>query len=254
MLKRLWTALSILLCCALPAPAAELSVYAASSLSEALTEVTKRYEQQHPEDRVRLNFAGSQTLATQIEQGAPAELFISANHSVMSRLAESGLVTEVRALLGNRLVVASNPELQPPLETLTDLASSGLLLVIGNPQVPIGYYTRELFANLAASPAYGTELVSRIKRNIVSEEGRVKAIIAKLLLGEADIGIVYQTDLNNSRLRSLAIPETLNPLATYPLAKVKGGADKSARLYDFLASAEAAEIFRRYGFLNRGEL
>lgn len=249
MLKALLAASAFLLCGSLPATAVELSVFAASSLTEAMTAVAERYQRQHPEDRIQLNFAGSQTLAMQIEQGAPAELFISASRNVMSRVSKSGLVAEIQPLLGNRLVVATRSDLQPPLKSMHDLTRPGLLLVIGNPQVPVGAYTRQLLTNLAASPAHGTTLVSRIKDNIVSEEGRVKAIIAKLLLGEADAGIAYQSDLKNSKLRSVEIPEHLNPRASYLLAKVRQTTNRSARFYAFLSSTEATEIFRSYGFL-----
>lgn len=251
--KTLLPGLFILFCCSLPATAAELSVFAASSLTDALGEIAKRYELQHPEDQVRLNFAGSQTLAMQIEQGAPAELFISANHAVMERLQNRGLVSAVQPLLINRLALATRSDLQPPLKSIHDLTRSGLLLIIGKPQVPVGYYTRELFTNLAAAPEYGTAMVTQIKENIVSEEGRVKAIIAKLLLGEADAGIVYQSDLSNN-LRSIPLPEKQNPQAIYPLAKVEGGTSHGERFYAFLLSSEATEIFHRHRFLTRSEL
>ncbi len=254
MCRALLPALLILLCYSLPATAIELSVFAASSLTEAMTDVAKHYELQHPDVQIRLNFAGSQTLAMQIEQGAPAELFISASRPVMSRLQERDLVANVQPLLGNRLAVATRSDLQPPLNSLRDLTRPELLLVIGNPQVPIGAYTRKLFTNLTASPAFGSALVTQIKKNIVSEEGRVKAIIAKLLLGEADVGIVYQSDLTNSKLLSIAVPEKLNPRAIYQLAKTTETNHHSEQFYAFLRSSEATEIFRRFGFLPGSEL
>lgn len=247
-------ALLIFFYCSLPATASELSVFAASSLTDALAEIVLAYEKQYPDEKVLLNFAGSQTLAMQIEQGAPVDLFISANQAVIDRLQNKGLVTDVQPLLGNRLALAKRADLQGQLNSIDDLARPELLLAIGNPQVPIGRYTRQLFDGLTADATYGAELVARIKQNIVSEENRVKAIIAKLLLGEADAGIVYRSDLSGSKLVAVPLPEQHNPLANYPIAKAKGRTDHSKRFYVFLLSNEAAEIFRRYGFMTGRDL
>ena len=250
------TACWLLLLLLIPAtlPAGEITVFAASSLNEALTEIARHYQRQHPRQRVVLNFAGSQTLAMQIEQGAPADLFISADRAVMDRLQRGGLVKDAEPLLGNRLVLATRRDLPHPPGRLSELNRSDLLLVIGNPQVPVGRYTRLLFAGLAADPAYGAGLVAALERQVVSEESRVKAIIAKLSLGEADAGIVYRSDLGNSRLAGIPLPEQHNPRALYPLAKVGGGSADSDRFYRFLLSAGAEEIFRRHGFIGRSRL
>jgi molybdate transport system substrate-binding protein len=235
-------------------PAGEITVFAASSLTEALREVARHYQQQHPLDQVALNFAGSQTLAMQLEQGAPADLFISANRAVMDRLQHGGLVKDAEPLLGNRLVLAIRRDLPHPPGSLAELNRSDLLLVTGNPQAPVGHYTRLLFDALATDPAYGAGLVAALKNRIVSEESRVKAIIAKLSLGEADAGFVYQSDLGTSRLTGMALPEQHNPQALYPLAKVVGGSADSDRFYRFLLSAEAEGILRRHGFIGRSRL
>jgi len=124
--------------------------------------------------------------------------------------------------------------------------------VIGNPQVPVGRYTRQLFAGLADDPAYGPALVQAIERNIVSEENRVKAIVAKLLLGEADAGIVYQSDLTpavRDRLSVIPLPERHNPKAHYPLALVSGHQPDAEEFAAFLFSPAAQAIFSRHGFL-----
>ncbi len=242
------------------AQAADLSVFAASSLSEVLREVTQSYQKQHPDTKIELHFAGSQALATQIEQGAPADLFISANTTVMTRLQKSGLVETPKLLLGNQLVLAVLPELAPQLRSIKDLARPGLLLVIGNRQVPIGSYTRQLFADLAQDPAYGSELVSRIEANIVSEENMVKAIVAKLLLGEVDAGIVYQSDLaadNAHQLVAISLPARHNPRASYPMAKISGRRSETTAKAEgeaddftaFLFSPATQQLFAHQGFL-----
>ncbi len=237
------------------AQAAELSIFAASSLTEALREVTQAYQTRYPADNIVLHFAGSQSLATQIEQGAPADLFISANTSAMERLQKNGLVEKPRPLLHNRLVLVAQPELKDRLSSIRDLSQNNLLLVIGNRQVPIGSYTRQLFANLSADPAYGAELINRIDQNVVSEENKVKAIVAKLLLGEVDAGIVYQSDLHSAtaqRLLTIPLPAQHNPLATYPVAMTVGRRADCDKLLAFLFSPEAQQHFARHGFLNGG--
>ncbi len=237
------------------AQAAELSIFAASSLTEALREVTQSYQARYPADNIVLHFAGSQSLATQIEQGAPADLFISANTSAMERLQKNGLVEKPRLLLHNRLVLAAQPELKDRLSSIRDLSQNNLLLVIGNQQVPIGRYTRQLFTNLSADPAYGAELINSIDQNIVSEENKVKAIVAKLLLGEVDAGIVYQSDLRSitaQRLLTIPLPAQHNPLASYPVAMTVERQADCDKVLAFLFSPEAQQHFTRHGFLNGG--
>ena len=247
--------IGILLLASLPAlaQATELSVFAASSLSEALRDVAQAYQARYPADKIVLHFAGSQALATQIEQGAPADLFIAANSSAMARLERNGLVEKPRTLLHNRLILAALPELAGQLASIKDLALNRLLLVIGNRQVPVGKYTRQLLSNLSADPAFGAELVKKIDKNIVSEENMVKAIVAKLLLGEIDAGIVYQSDLHSDaaqKLLAIPLPAQHNPLATYPVARTVARRADCDKLLAFLFSSEALRLFAKRGFLN----
>jgi len=233
--------------------AAELSIFAASSLTEALKEAAASYQQQHPGSSLQLHFAGSQTLASQIEQGAPADLFISANPAAMNRLQAAGMVKESEIIARNRLVLAVTREQAGQILTPADLARPGLLLAIGNPRVPIGSYTRQLFDNLASDPGFGAQRVTAIRANVVSEETRVKAIVAKLLLGEADAGIVYQTDLTAPSARLLvqrALPCGANPLASYPAAVLRQGQEDRARDFlNFLLAGQGRDILKRHGFL-----
>ncbi len=247
--------IGILLLTLLPslAQATALSVFAASSLTEALRDVAQAYQTRYPADKIVLHFAGSQALATQIEQGAPADLFIAANTTAMARLQKNGLVEDPRALLHNRLVLAAQPELGDQLASIRDLARTKLLLVIGNRQVPVGRYTRQLFANLSADPAYGPATLGKIEQNIVSEENKVKTIVAKLLLDEIDAGIVYQSDLSSEaaqRLLAIPLPAQHNPLATYPVARTVARQADCDKFMAFLFSPEAQQLFAKRGFLN----
>jgi len=250
-LPRLLLPLLLLLGSLTPAGGTELTVFAASSLSEALQEVARSYQTEHPDVRIALNFAGSQTLAAQIERGAPADLLISADPIVVQRLSSEGLIDKPQLLLRNQLALVVRCDLQPPLQTIAELGRPGLLLVIGNPKVPVGRYTRQLFAGLAADPVYGPDLIRQIEGQIVSEENRVKAIVAKLLLGEADAGIVYQSDINPAtagRLLAIPLPARHNPEAHYPLAKVQGASPAGDDFLAFLTCPAAQAIFTRHGF------
>ncbi len=253
-MKRIGLCLIIIL---LPtmALAADLSVFAASSLSEALREISRDYQEQHPKTRISLNFAGSQALATQIEQGAPADLFIAANITVIERLHNADLIDTPKLLLHNSLVLAVDPKLKTSVTSITDLGQPNLLLAIGNNQVPIGRYTRQFFDGLSTDPDYGNTLVEKIKQNIVSEENMVKAIIAKLLLGEIDAGIVYRSDLmtvNARQLLSIELPSQHSPQAVYPVARVKAGQEEATEFIRFLFSPESQQIFARQGFQTDG--
>jgi molybdate transport system substrate-binding protein len=245
----------LLLTLVVPAGATELSVFAASSLTEVLREVARSYEKAHSDTHIRLNFAGSQTLATQIEQGAPADLFISANQMVMERLQNQGLVEPPHPLLSNQLALAVRRDLRPALTSYQDLARPGLLLVIGNRQVPVGRYTRQLLTALAADPTCGPTLVGQIEGNVVSEENQVKAIVTKLLLGEADAGVVYRSDLVGSAARRLAaipLPAQHLPKISYPLARVRGSSGKTQAFINYLFGKPAQRVFARYGLRQEG--
>jgi molybdate transport system substrate-binding protein len=253
MKSKFWIFLSgLLLLSPVTAQSSDLTVFAASSLQESLREVANLYREEKPTVLVQLNFAGSQALATQIEQGAPADLFISANQYLIKRLQRQKLVSDVQPLLTNRLLIAARSDLQEQIISIADLARPGLLLAIGNPQVPIGYYTRKFFNRLAAAPEFGEDLRHRIEANVVSEENKVKAIIAKLQLGEVDAGIVYQTDLNSKtgrQLQATELPDRYVPVAVYPLAKVAGAAKEADGFYTFLLSDKALQTFARHGFV-----
>ncbi|TYO96693.1 molybdate transport system substrate-binding protein [Geothermobacter ehrlichii] len=255
-MKRLLVCL-ILLLAPTVAGADELRIFAASSLTEPLGEAATVYGDRHPGVRIRLHFAGSQTLAAQIEQGAPADLFIAASQDAMARLERAGLVEQPAFIARNRLVLAVTADMAEQIRTPADLARPGLLLVVGNPQVPIGAYTRRLFERLAGDPGFGAARVAAIRNNVVSEETQVKAIVAKLLLGEADAGIVYQSDLTAPAARRLvgrAFPCGDLPVARYPAAVLTGGNRRPAREFlAFLATPPGTDIMRRHGFLPPGD-
>jgi len=229
------TGLALLALAGLPAssPAAsaqtpaepELVVFAAASLSGAFQDLGAAFEKANPRTRVRFNFAGSQQLAVQLEQGARADLFASADERWMTYVAERRLLAEpARPFARNRLVVilpASNPA---RIGRLEDLARPWVKLVVGAESVPVGAYTRRVLARLATAPGFPAGYERKVLANVVSQEENVKSVVAKVQLGEADAGVVYLSDAVGSvarHLRLLPVPGDRNVVAQYPVARLR---------------------------------
>jgi len=238
-------------------PQQTLTVFAAASLTDAFTELGRQFEQAHPGVTVRLNFAGSQTLATQIEQGAKADVFASADQRWMRYLADRKLVAgSPRVFAQNRLGVViprSNPG---HIERLEDLARPGLKLILAGKQVPVGAYSREAIQRLSAQPGFPPDYQRLVLANLVSEEENVKAVVAKIGLGEGDAGIAYLTDVPPSLLNQitvLPIPDEANPIAEYPIAPVAGGLGDLANAFVELVLGPAGQrVLADRGFIATG--
>lgn len=210
-----------------PAPRT-LTVFAAASLQDAFTALGDSLEHAHPGLKVSFDFSGSQTLAFQIQQGAPADVFASADDRWMTAVKDSGRVRgEPRIFAHNALVVivpASNPG---HITELADLARPALKLVLAADAVPAGKYARVALANLSKLPGYGATFAEHVLANLVSNEENVKSVLAKVRLGEADAGIVYGSDVAQGAadLLTLGIPPGANVVADYPIAVLTHGPD-----------------------------
>jgi molybdate transport system substrate-binding protein len=247
-------------CGAATGPDATVSVFAAASLADAFTEIGRLFERRNPRLAVRFNFAGSQQLATQIEQGAVADVFAAADEQWMEYARERGLLAgEPLVFARNRLVVIV-PKANPARITrLQDLARDGVKLVIGAGAVPVGRYSRTMLANLARDSEFGGEFAARALRNVVSEEENVRSIVGKVQLGEADAGIVYRSDVTPAvagKVRTIGIPEGANATASYPIARVMGAKapDAAAAFVELVLSQEGQRILERHGLLPRPAL
>ena len=228
-----------------------LTVFAAASLSDAFTEIAREFERAHLGVTVRLNFAGSQQLATQIEQGANADVFASADERWMGYARERGLLSGETQIFARNRLVAIIPKTNPArIRQLQDLAKSGVKLVLGADAVPIGRYSRTVLRNLARDPAFDSDFAARAMKNIVSEEENVKAIVGKVQLGEADAGIVYRSDVTPRvarYIRVFEIPESASVIASYPIAATRGARDATAGAFVALVlSAEGQKILGRH--------
>jgi molybdate transport system substrate-binding protein len=227
----------------------ELVVFAASSLREAFAELGQRFEQSHPGTKVVFNLSGSQELRTQIENGAPADVFASADQKHMQALVDG------RSALAPTIFVHNEPVLVVPkgnpagIGELQDLPRAKRI-VIGIPEVPIGAYTLRILD--AASSHYGNDFRAKVEAHVVSREVNVRQVLAKVTLGEADAAVVYRTDAATARqnIEVIAIPPNLNVVADYVIA-VLTRAKQRALAGEFVASVlspAGRDVFSRSGF------
>jgi molybdate transport system substrate-binding protein len=228
-----------------------LHVFAAASLTDAFTEIGRNFETANPGTPIAFNFAGSQALRTQIEEGAPADLFASANQAEMEALVADSLIVPdaPQPFLENRLVVilpANNPA---GLEKLEDLAKPGIKLVLAAEEVPVGRYARQALESM--NTQFGAGFRDKVLGNVVSNEDNVRQVVAKVQLGEADAGLVYTSDaVAATALRTIEIPADLNVIAKYPIAPLarSENAGLAKAFIDYVLSADGQAILQKWGF------
>ena len=236
-----------------------LTVFAAASLADAFRELGRQLEQQIPGLSVTFNFAGSQQLALQLENGAAAEVFAWADQRWMSYAREHTLVEgDPQVFAQNRLVVIV-PKTNPArIAGLPDLVRRGTKIVIAAEAVPAGKYSREALHNLASASGFPAIYDTRVLANVVSQEDNVKAVVAKVQLGEADAGIVYRSDVTpavSRYVRTFDIPDRYNVLASYPIALVKGRKNQEAAqaFVSLVLGEEGQRVLGQNGFLRATE-
>jgi molybdate transport system substrate-binding protein len=219
-----------------------ITVFAASSLSGAFTTIGADFEKSHPGTMVKFSFAGSSSLAAQIQQGAIGDVFASADQPNMQRLVDAGLTAESPQVFArNALEIVVGKGNPKHITSLADLARSGFVVVLCAPAVPCGRYAAQALqkAGVAAKPA--------------SLEADVKAVLSKVALGEADAGIVYVTDVKagGAGVEGVAIPPALNVVADYPVALLKDSQNSAlARAFVGYVLADGRRILTQYGFTN----
>jgi molybdate transport system substrate-binding protein len=222
--------------------AGRLTIFAAASLGDAFKAEATDFQRQQPGSMVGFSFAGSATLAAQIEQGAPADVFASADTPTMERLAGAHELARGPVVFArNRLELAVAPGNPKHVNNLAGLTRPGLIVDLCRPEVPCGAYALEVlqWAGVSVRP--------------VTEEVDVRAVLTRVELGEADAGLVYATDIAGAggKVDGVAIAESQNVLARYPVAVLKAAREPGlASLFvDFLLSARGQQTLRRFGFL-----
>ncbi len=229
----------------------EITVFAAASLKGALTDIVNKFMEENKNIKVITNFAGSQTLKTQIQEGADVDIFISANDKQFDPIKDAGLITEKKVLLTNKLAIAVPAENKAGIKELGDLSKEGTLLVIGNKDVPFGQYTRDIIGKYQDDGNDG--YVDAFMKNVVSEVDAVDKIKPVLVLGEADGSIVYKSDISKADRKDITlieIPDKYNVIASYPYGILKANADKDAvKAFEaYLTGDKGTAVLKEYGF------
>jgi len=238
---------------AAPRPTGELTVFAAASLTEPFTEIGKRLEARYPGLQVVYNFGGSPALRAQLEQGAHADVFVSADAVQMERAKQGGVVQgETPIFVRNTLVVIVPKENPGQVAEFRDLAKPGLKLALAAATVPVGSYSR--LALSKASTDYGVDFAQRVLHNVFSEEENVKLVVTKVQLGEADAGIVYVSDVTpqvGTDVLTIPIPDVYNQIANYLIALTSEVRNRAAAevFITFVLSTEGQAIFKAHHFI-----
>jgi molybdate transport system substrate-binding protein len=241
-------------CTAGPATqATDLTIFAAVSLKGALDKAKPAYEASHPGLTLTVSTDSSSALETQIEQGAPADVFLSADEANPRKLVSGGFAGgDPVAFAGNQLTIIVPADNPAGLNSPADLARSGSKVIAAGDAVPITAYATQLVDNLARDPGYPPGFAAAYADNIVSKEDNVKAVVAKIELGEGDAGIVYVTDAAAStKVKTIGVPDAANVRATYAGVVVKASPNSEAAkaFLDWFAGPDGQAILSSFGFL-----
>lgn len=236
-------------------PTRTLIVFAAASLTDAFEEIGAAFEAENPGVDVLFNFGGSSTLVAQLNEGAEADVFASANVRQMAAAQEAGRIAgEPMVFARNRLALIVPADNPAQIESVADLQNPGIVLVIAAQGVPVRDYTEAMLTALSADPAYGQAFVDGIRVNVRSEEPNVRQVAAKVALGEADAGIVYSSDVTpdiREAVLKFDIPDAYNVIAEYPIAVVEGTTDAeiAQAFVDYVRSDAGQDTLERWGFV-----
>lgn len=227
-----------------------LVLFAAASLRSAFTALGEDFKRNHPGVHLSFNFAGTQELRTQLEQGAEADVFASADQRHMAELVRAGRVKEPATFARNEPVLVVAKESASKIRDFADLPLADRVIV-GVPEVPIGRYTLQILER--ANATLGADFRARVEKKIISRELNVRQVFAKVSLGEAEAGIVYRTDcqVTTDKVRLASIPPEVNVIAEYPIAVVSGTkqADLARAWVAFVLSADGQRALQKAGFL-----
>jgi molybdate transport system substrate-binding protein len=228
-----------------------LTVLAASSLTDAFGELEGMFEDQNRGVDVSTSFAGSSELLAQIQQGAPADVFASADEAKMDIALEEGLVAEPEVFVRNRPVVIVPADNPAGIEEFGDLAAVEAQIVLAEEAVPIARYAEEVLDN--ADGEYRGGFAQRVRDKVVSREANVRAAANRIALGEADATFIYVSDVTEDirdQVRVVEIPDDLNVVATYPVATIEESQNPelAQAWVDLVLSDEGQRVLEKYNF------
>jgi molybdate transport system substrate-binding protein len=245
---------------AAPTPAAvspvtgEIVVFAASSLTDVFQDMARAFQTANPNAKLTFNFGASSQLASQLSQGARADVFASADQTQMDNARKADAIGgQDRVFAHNRLVVITPRDNPKKIVAVKDLGNNGVKFVTAQASVPIGQYTAQMLDKATADPAYGADFKSKVEGNTVSKEDNVRQVVSKVQLGEVDAAVVYSTDATpqvRDQLQIIQVPDPLQTLASYPIAVAKGGNASGGEAWvTYVLGAEGQATLARWGFL-----
>ena len=228
----------------------KLTVLAAASLTKVFPQVGALFTKDHPGVTFSFSFAGTDQLAAQIQQGAPADVFAGASTKYGDQLASAHLIDHYKVFCTNQLVLITPSSNPAGITSPQDLATEPVKLIVGSDTVPVGTYTRTILTNLDA--VYGAGYSDEVLANVVSNEDSVTSIVTKIESGEADAGFVYITDslAAGSQVNTITLPADAQAVAKYPIAPVTASenAALAQRFADFVLTAPAQALLKEAGF------
>jgi molybdate transport system substrate-binding protein len=232
----------------------KITVFAAASLTEAFNAAAPAFTKKTG-IAVAFNYGGSDTLATQLKQGAPADVFASANLAQMKVVNDASLVNPAKTFAKNRLVMVTPKASAMKFTGPADLAKNGVKDVLAAATVPVGSYARATFAKLSGTAGYPADFPAAVEKNVVSNELDVKAVVTKISLNEGDAGVVYSTDVTPAvapKLDVFSFPPAVAPDIEYPIAMLKAAPNaKGAQAFvDYILSPEGQAFLKARGFIS----
>jgi len=236
----------------------EIIVFAAASLTEAFQSIAQDFKAAHPKANIQFNFGGSQQLVQQIAHGANVDVFASANAKQMDAAVTSGGIdsASVRQFARNHLVVIVPAENAAQISSLADLANGLAKIVLADKSVPVGQYALEVLDRCEKSGKFPSGYKENVLQSVVSYEENVKAVLGKVVLGEADAGIVYTSDISRDsthKIRQIPIPDSLNVVAEYPIGISRKASRFSKEFVEYVCSSKGQATLKQFGFSTVGK-
>ena len=235
-------------------PADTVTVFAAASLAEPFRVVADAFEADTPGVKVTFNFAGSQALRTQLEHGARADVFASADWEQMAAIRKANLLGNTPEYFATNRMAVVAPVGSSAVQSMGDLARPGVSIAIASAEAPAGAYALTTLNLMAESDDFPNDFAERVLANVVTRETNVRAVAQKVALGEVDAGMVYETDAQSAQhggaFRVIEIPLQFNPAAEYPIAALGGAVNPQVALdfIEFVQGDDGQAILRKYGF------
>jgi len=227
-----------------PPPATQLTVFAASSLSKAFDQIGQDFQTLNPGIRVTFDYGSSTELAAQIQSEGTADVFASASGTAMDTVQDDPGVSNRTNFATNRLLIITPPDNPAGIDSLQDLTKDGVQLVLAAEGVPVGDYAREVLKNAG--------ILDQALANVVSNEEDDASVVGKITSGEADVAIVYTSDIAvaGDTVRSVDIPDDVNVTATYPIAVVTGSPypDQARAFASYVTTIEGQDVLEQFGF------